>query len=302
MSGLFFFLWFVTLIAFIVYWWKKRCARLAGGADYKSDSLYLKMSKIKRIIGIVCILSFVLGCATSNNSVSPEEQARIEAQRAEKAAKAQAEKERQAMERVAGLSGADKALFDTKFNEYKGSMDEAAARDKALEDVDAAIKVREEEAAAAKKAQDEKDKVAKELATGWKDNEIESQANFEKAVHFVADHTDYVKFANADYPDLQSALKQPWTYYGKIVCISGEVGTVTQEPPGQSVAKIFGGKYFHTVIQGNFPVSIHIKGMSDHIREGQRIRVKGLIVGQTQLQNMMGGSPRGVEFVGILDQ
>ena len=317
MSGFFFFVWFVTLIGFIVYWWKKRKARQAGGDDYQNSPEYLKASKIKRIIGAVCVVSLVLGFATSP-SKSPEEQAKIESERqakAEKDAAEKAEKEAKAnIEKAANLSGEDKSLFDAKFNEYMGSMDEQAARAKALADVDNAIKARNEAAeaarkeqeaaaAAAQKAEKERSKLADELASGWDtENLKDSQKNFEKAVRFVGAHSDYIQAANPEYPNLEAALKKPWDYYGKVVVISGPVGTVTQEPPGHSVSKIFGGNCFHTVIQGDFPVSIIIKGVSDNIRDGQVVRVKGLIIGQTDLQNMMGGSPVGLEFVGILDQ
>ena len=150
MSGFFFFVWFVTLIAFIVYWWKKKKARKAGGDNYKESPQYIQVSKTKKIIGAICIVSFILGFATSP-SQTPEEKARIAAEKqakaekeaaekAEKEAQAKIEKEKKDMERAAALSGEDKNLFDAKFQEYMGSMDEKSARAKALTDVDAAIK------------------------------------------------------------------------------------------------------------------------------------------------------------------
>ena len=301
MAGFLMFVWFVTLIAFIVFWWQKRSARKAGGADYKTDPQYVRISKIKRIIGGVCILSIIFGIVAMPEQ-TPEEKAQIEAQRAQKAAQDKQNKEKQAIERVESLTGDDKNLFDIKFKEYMGSMDEVAAREKALAAVDDAIKAREDAAATEKKKQEEQDQLTRELSNGWDDAElVDNQKNFKKGARFVAEHEDYLRSASAGYPDLEAVLKKPWEYYGKVICISGPVGTVTQEPPGHSVSKLFDGKYFHTVIQGNFPVSIHIKGTADNIREGQNIRVRGLVVGQTGLKNRMGGTSNGTEFVGILE-
>ena len=47
MSGFMFFIFFVTLIAFIVYWRKKANARKNAGDNYKDDPVYQKISKTK---------------------------------------------------------------------------------------------------------------------------------------------------------------------------------------------------------------------------------------------------------------
>ena len=52
----------VTLIAFIVFWWKKRKARKQFGKDSEQ---YKRTSKIKRVIGIVCIVSLIATIATA---------------------------------------------------------------------------------------------------------------------------------------------------------------------------------------------------------------------------------------------
>ena len=59
MDKLFSLVWLVSLVAFIVYWRKKASARKAAGENYQSDPEYLAVSKTKRIIGIVCIVSFI---------------------------------------------------------------------------------------------------------------------------------------------------------------------------------------------------------------------------------------------------
>lgn len=50
----------ISLVAFVVFWWKKRKARLAAGETYASDATYQKISGQKRWIGIVCVASFAI--------------------------------------------------------------------------------------------------------------------------------------------------------------------------------------------------------------------------------------------------
>ena len=85
--------WLPRLVAFIVYWRKKASARKAAGENYQNDPEYLAVSKTKRIIGIVCIVSFIATGAlapksdekstsnpatsqTSSQSAKPAEQAK----------------------------------------------------------------------------------------------------------------------------------------------------------------------------------------------------------------------------------
>lgn len=64
----------VTFIMFIVYWWKKRKARISAGDDYSNDQKYQEISKIKRIIGIVCVISLLI-CTATQPEPTPEEKA-----------------------------------------------------------------------------------------------------------------------------------------------------------------------------------------------------------------------------------
>lgn len=63
-------IWFITLIAFIVYWRKKCNAKENFGPD---SSEYQSISKTKRIIGIVCLIMFV-GAAVTQPEKAPEQQ------------------------------------------------------------------------------------------------------------------------------------------------------------------------------------------------------------------------------------
>lgn len=68
MNTLFSLIWIVTFIAFIVFWRKKKAARKAAGENYQDNPIYKQISKQKRIIGIVCIVSLLLAGATSSDS------------------------------------------------------------------------------------------------------------------------------------------------------------------------------------------------------------------------------------------
>lgn len=50
----------ISFFGFCYLWWKKRRARLGAGEDYRSDAQYLHFSKMKRIVGAVCIVSLLL--------------------------------------------------------------------------------------------------------------------------------------------------------------------------------------------------------------------------------------------------
>ena len=76
MSVFFTLLWMALLIAFIVYWRKKVKAKKQIA---EAPEVYAKISKTKRIIGIACIISLVLGIATAepptekdNTAATPE--------------------------------------------------------------------------------------------------------------------------------------------------------------------------------------------------------------------------------------
>lgn len=299
MSVFFFLVHFVTLIAFIVFWWKKRKARIAAGENYKEDSQYRHISKIKRIIGVVCVLSIILSGFTAN----PEEVAQRQAQKqAEQQAKDQADKaakEQEIIEKVAALTGEDKAMYDAKFNEYKATLSDSEARAKAFKEVEAAINARE---AAAKEAAEKAEKIEKSMTTGWDTSESSSQKNFEKAVHLIKGNSDYILNKEAISPDPGEALRKPWNFYGKIVTFTGVVTDSNQAPPGHSVAKALGGKYTAGAMQcGDIPIGFHVMADSDRLPEGAQVTIKGFIVGLDDgLTNGWGDKIKGIEFVGLV--
>ena len=75
MDSIFVMLWLVTIVLFVVFYFKKRKARKAAGDNYVNDNNYKQISVTKRIIGIICIFSFFGFLATaphSNNKVTNE--------------------------------------------------------------------------------------------------------------------------------------------------------------------------------------------------------------------------------------
>ena len=50
----------IGIPAFIVYWWKKRQARIVAGSNYSENAEYLDISETKRGIGVLIILSTLL--------------------------------------------------------------------------------------------------------------------------------------------------------------------------------------------------------------------------------------------------
>ena len=123
---------FVTLILFVVYWWKKRKARLAAGEDYKNDEQYKKISGHKSLIGLICILSFILAPVTAPQ-MTPEERAAYEAEQAQKKAQEEAEQKRLAEEKAAKEAEEQKLLAEKKAQEEaeaKRLAEEKAAKER----------------------------------------------------------------------------------------------------------------------------------------------------------------------------
>lgn len=136
MKGIFVFWWFGTLIAFIVLWWQKRKEQIAGGNDYKNYPQYQQVSKTKRILGALCIISFLLGVVTPH-SPHKNEATEITAEKQAQEIKATEEKKKRD-EKISLLDGEYKELFEEKYRTYiADGMDEISAKDKSLAHVTA---------------------------------------------------------------------------------------------------------------------------------------------------------------------
>lgn len=99
----------VTFIMFIVYWWKKRKVRISAGDDYSKDQKYQEISKIKRIVGVACVISLLI-CTATQPELTPEEKA-IRAQKQQSREQENREKELQ-------------TAFDNNMRKYKEFINE----------------------------------------------------------------------------------------------------------------------------------------------------------------------------------
>lgn len=168
MSELFGAVFFISIPAFIIFWWKKRKARLAAGEDYQSDADYQSKSKIKRIIGIVSVVSLVISIVTSPSAE-------------ERAAQKEAELKANRNIFVMDLEGDYKKLYDTKFSEYTSAGNsEDKAQELAVEDVKTKQaedkKLAEEKAAADKAAKEAEEKRLAEEKAAQEKAEREAKA------------------------------------------------------------------------------------------------------------------------------
>ena len=159
----------------------------------------------------------------------------------------------------------------------------------------------------ASEKQRKQDEMLKALTTGWNLKTTDTDAdhvNWEKATDLVKKYPDYIHSAEVNWISAEDALKKPWEYYGKVVNLSGRIYSINQLPPGNSVAQFFGGNCYHAMLAiggGYDPVtlSMYIVGDSANITEDSVVNVKGYIFGHAKLVNRMGGSSRGLAFVGF---
>lgn len=325
LSAFFYMTFFFTFIAFIVYWWKKRKAKKAAGENYQSDMVYQGISKTKRMIGIVCIVSLCLSSALQPEK-SPEEKARIAAEKQAKAEKEAAEKTEKArkeveevakkieeqkiaerqrnLERVSNLNEIERVLYDAKFQEYIANNDEDTAIRRALQDVDSANeeqRKKEEEQRKLDEIIDKKNKdFQKELSNGWEKVDVdEDNENRSHAMSIMGKYGANLRKASATNINYKKVKMKPWEYYGKVVTIQGEVTNMRQFPPPKD-------NYFNpygslTIACGDFDfVFIDVWGDVTNLQEGQYVTVKGLIYGLTSVENLMGGNTDGIGMVGII--
>lgn len=301
MQGFFVLVWLVSAVAFIVFWWKKRKARLAAGDDYQNDADYLSKSKIKRIIGAVSALSFVLAMVTGSGSSSQTTDPA--AKESAVAQKTETPEEKAERENKAAQAKADK---EAKAAQEKADKEAKAAQEKADKEAKAA---QEKAAQEAKAAQKKHDDMIKEITTGWNTETTDTDKNhdnWEKATDLVKKYPDYIHNAPDNWINPMDAQKKPWEFYGKVVNLGGTIYSIEQLPPGHSVAKFFGGNCYHAMLATGDPMdpiafSIYIVGNSEGIAEDSNINVKGFVFGHVGLSNRMGGSSKGVAFVGFAE-
>lgn len=264
MQGFMFLVFFVSLIAFIVFWRKKANARKTAGENYKEDPNYLKVSKTKKIIGAVCVLSLILSFVTggSNSSTSKNTPPKQSAQVTEK----------------------------------KGKSPEELAAEKAAKEKEAAE-------AAEKQAKQAEENKLQEIKNGWDDaNQMdEKHTNARKAFELIKKYPDYIPSQQGEPLNAQQAMQKPWDFYGKVVTLTGTIYGIEHYPPGHEVSKFMEKDCFNAMVRTSdgVYVSVDIVGSGDGIQNDTPVTLKGYVTGLTELHNTKyGGKSKGVNFIG----
>lgn len=163
-------------------------------------------------------------------------------------------------------------------------------------------KAEQERLAAQKKEYD----MITEITQGWNTETTDvdkNNFNWEKAAYLVKKYPNYIHNAQANWIDVNDAFKKPWEYYGKVVNMNGRIYSIEQLPPGNSVAKFFDGNCYSAMLylNDNVTASIYIVGNSDNIENNSYVNVKGYIYGHSNLINRMGGTLKGLSFIGFAE-
>lgn len=214
--------WFISLVGFIYYWRKKVSAKKSAGENYKDDETYQQISKTKRLIGIVCLVSFVIGGAIP---LSPETKAERAAQEQQKKIEQVAKNEQKAADKAAKEAEKQAKEAEKQAKAQKEAEEKAAAEANKYAEADIDILISEAKSNAAKANKNYKGKYVK-IVGGVLDH-IESDG-------------DYISISNGDmtllhvvcYPRnkevknqmLELSNGQTVTVYGKITDVGGIMG------------------------------------------------------------------------------
>ncbi len=157
-----------------------------------------------------------------------------------------------------------------------------------------------------KHAEGSKEMIA-EITTGWNKETADTEndnINWEKATDLIKKYPNYIRRARENKIKASQALEAPQEYYGKVVSFRGQIYSIQQLPPENSVAQFFDGNCYHAMMvvnDNNKPVaiSVYIVGNAESVAENSVVNVKGFIYGQSQLVNSLGGVSNGIAFVGF---
>lgn len=227
----------------------------------------------KKMVAALAVV--IIGFVGFGATQTPEQKAAI---KAKQEAKAQAE--------------ADKKVAEQKAAEEKRLADEQAAKEKS-------------EAQKVVAAQRQQDEMIQELKTGWNvetTDTSQDHTNARKAASLVVKYPNHIHEAPANWIDPAVAMKKPWDYYGQVVNLTGTIYSIEQLPPGNPAFKFFGGDCYEAMLAtDDVAISMIIVGDSSNVSEHTPINVKGYIFGHAALVNKMGGSSKGLAFVGFAE-
>lgn len=158
-----------------------------------------------------------------------------------------------------------------------------------------------------RRTQGDTKEMMREITMGWNKTtaDVENDNfNWEKATDLVKKYPDYVHKAHGKKVSALKVLAEPWEYYGEVVRFRGQIYSIQQLPPENSVAQFFGGNCYHAMLAVKdkskpVTISIYIVGNAEDVAENSIISVKGYIYGQSRLTNSAGGSSNGIAFVGF---
>lgn len=147
----------------------------------------------------------------------------------------------------------------------------------------------------------------REITMGWNKTTADTENdnfNWEKATDLIKKYAEYLRRAHGNKVSASKVLEAPWEYYGEVVSFRGQVYSIQQLPPINSVARFFDGNCYHAMMivkDKNKPVtiSIYIVGSAEGVAEDSIISVKGYVYGQSRLSNSAGVARNGIAFVGF---
>ena len=145
-----------------------------------------------------------------------------------------------------------------------------------------------------------------EITTGWDRTTADTEGdnfNWEKATDLVKKYPDYIK-AHGKRVSASEVLEKPWEYYGEVLSFRGQVYSIQQLSPENSVAQFFDGNCYHAMLAVKdrnrvVTISIYIAGSAEGVAEDSIISVKGYIYGHSRITNSAGGSSNGLALVGL---
>ena len=150
-------------------------------------------------------------------------------------------------------------------------------------------------------------KMMREITMGWNKTTADTENdnfNWEKATDLVKKYPDYINKAHGKKVRASEVLEEPWEYYGEVLKFRGQVYSIRQLPPSNSVAQFFDGNCYHAMLAVKdrnkiVTISIYIAGSAEGVAEDSIISVKGYVYGQSRLTNSTGGVNNGHVFVGF---
>lgn len=137
----------------------------------------------------------------------------------------------------------------------------------------------------------------------WNTNDPDglTNGNIMVAARLIKSNTipEPVKKTPAESAD--EVIKAPWRYYGQTLCFEGLVAVVQDYPPGNNIAKAFGGGEASEVVMTHADgtiVDFILAGSSVGVRTGEMITRCGMPVGRIEAPNTLGGKFTHLSLVG----